>query len=71
MNNDEIKDEIKNNEIVDAMTCVISLFLNNNKKELKLDKCKKCGADSSISMRELSSEIAVTIYYLLRCKKIL
>lgn len=67
MNNDEIK----NDEIVKAMTSTISLFLNNNKKELKLDKCKECGADSGISMYKLSSEIATTIYYLLRCKNIL
>lgn len=68
MNNDEIK----NDEIVKAMTGTISLFLTNNKKkELKLDKCKECGADSGISMYKLSSEIATTIYYLLKCKKIL
>lgn len=67
MNNDEIK----NDEIVKAMTSTISLFLNNNKKELKLDKCKECGADSGISIYKLSSEIAATIYYLLKCKKIL
>lgn len=67
MNNDEIK----NDEIVKMMTSTISLFLNNNKKELKLDKCKECGADSDISMYKLSSEIATTIYYLLKCKNIL
>lgn len=63
--------EIKNDEIIKAMTATILFFLSNNKKELKLDKCEKCGADSSISIHKLSSEIATTIYYLLRCKNIL